>query len=194
MTAKTAPALNAALAKAIAKDMKDNAPAKPEQNSAASLAAGKATDKAAGPLLAVPTASQACAILEGAAGAEDWTAYRDQLAGLVRNAIQCDRADLPAMSANMSAILAPVMTAAAVGGAWAVRMTKAHGKAEADKRREKATAKIKTHINSTLQKADASLFMLANWTAGAVMVFTAPTAPATLPKAAKEAGFQSAAY
>lgn len=196
MTAKTAPrAPRSPLAAAIvADDLTGNAPPAPALVSAKAAAAGKATDKAAGPLLSIPTAAQAAAILDGAAGADDWAAYRDQLAALVRNALQCDRADLPAMSANMSAILAPVMTAAAAGGDWAVRMSKAYGKTEADKRREKAAAKIKTHINSTMQKADASLFMVADWAAGAVMVFTAPTAPESLPFAAKKAGFQAAAY
>lgn len=196
MTKTSAPrATRTAIAAAIRPaDLSANAPAAPEQNTAAALAAPKTADNAAGPLLAIPTPAQACAILDGAAGAEDWAAYRDQLAALVAKAIRGDRADLAAMSANLSALLAPVMLAAAPGGEWAARMVKAYGKAEGDKRREKAAAKVKTHLNATMQKADASLFMVADWAAGAVMVFAAPEAPDSLPAKAKAAGFQAAAY
>lgn len=176
-----------------AKAIADNAPAIAEHVTAKAAAANKPADDKAGPLLSIPTAALACAILDGAVGADDWAAFRGQIAKLVDYAT-VDRAGMAALSGHLSALLAPVFMAASFDGEWYKRTAKAYGKKEADSRQNKAAAKIKMAINGALQRKSLAVFSLTDWSTGNMAIFDATDCPATLPGDAKAAGFQPAAY
>lgn len=176
-----------------AKTLTDNAPAIAEQVTAKAAAANKPADDKAGPLVAIPSPALACAILDGAVGADDWAAFRGQIAKLVDYAA-LDRAGMAALSGHLSALLAPVFQAASFEGEWYKRTAKAYGKKEADARQNKAAAKIKMSINGALQRKSPVVFSLIDWAAGSLAIFDATDCPATLPADAKKAGFQPAAY
>lgn len=176
-----------------AKTLADNAPAIAEHVTAKAAAANKPADDKAGPLVAIPSPALACAILDGAVGADEWAAFRGQIAKLVDYAT-VDRAGMATLSGHLSALLAPVFMAASFDGEWYKRTAKAYGKKEADARQNKAAAKIKMAINGALQRKSPAVFSLTDWTTGNMAIFDATDCPATIPSDAKAAGFQPAAY
>ena len=176
-----------------ARTLTDNAPVPAEHVSANSNKADKAADTDNGPLLAIPTAALACLILDGAVGADEWAAFRGQIAKLVDFA-KLDKAGMASLSGHLSALLGPVFVAASFDGDWYKRTVKAHGKKEADARQNKAAAKLKMAINAALQKKSLAVFSLTDWNTGVMAIFDATDCPATLPSDYKAAGFQPAAY
>ena len=165
-----------------------------EMASASSLAAGQKTDTKNGPLLAIPTEAQVSLILSGAAGADEWKAYQGQIRAVVASATASGTPALATLSANLSALLAPVYRGLAVGSHWHVRMVKAHGKEAGKKMREGAQSRVSMFILSALRAPGLGLFAVANWTDGVVLAYVVPAALQTLPVAARDAGIKAADY